>query len=131
MTQNTHLFPVHSASGRLAMLAFLGTQFLPTHLSAQDACDEYEQQLITAFAQCLMQVASGGLCEQLEELGMRLQSELSPGCQATLAQSQQPPPTSGYPSDLVPPPSVYDHGGGTYSVPGLGACGEGGCIPFD
>ena len=59
---------------------------------------------------------------------------ISQGCQYALAEFQQKQnqqlPNGGNSPGSYRPNNVYDHGGGTYSVPGTGACTSSGCIAF-
>lgn len=52
----------------------------------------------------------------------------SPACNAAIARNtpRQPPQAKG----LAAPGGVNDHGNGTYSVPGVGACTPSGCMAF-
>jgi hypothetical protein len=95
----------------------------------QAGCSAQEQQLIMSYVEQIAQAAFAGDMQGSMMLGQELQNSLSPACTAVLAQSQAYAPGPGYPGGYPQSaPSVYDHGGGTYSVPGLGACGPGGCI---
>lgn len=98
---------------------------------AQVGCSTEEQQLILLYVQNVAGAALVGDMQAAMLLGQELENALSPTCTAALAQSQAYAPAPAYPGRLPQsPPSVYGHGGGTYSVPGVGACGPGGCIPY-
>ncbi len=63
-------------------------------------------------------------------LGDQITGPLSQQCNHALAVYQQentPSPTN---PGSYGPSSVIDHGGGTYSVPGTGACSSSGCIAY-
>jgi hypothetical protein len=99
---------------------------------AEEECSEEEKNLILACYQSIMEALSVGDAARYLELLRELELNLSPACQAALTQARQAQPyPSGSYQQPEPPPNVFDHGGGTFSVPGVGACGPGGCIPLD
>ncbi len=58
-------------------------------------------------------------------------SGVSPMCwSAVNAAAAQPQPQQKKHSTPMDLPRVFDHGGGTFSAPGLGACGPSGCMAF-
>jgi hypothetical protein len=97
---------------------------------ALEGCSEEEQGLILAYTEQFMQATLAGDIQGAAILVEELQSALSPDCLDVLEQQGQvggAGPGGGYPQM---PPNIYDHGGGMYSAPGLGACGPSGCISF-
>jgi hypothetical protein len=103
---------------------------------AQTGCSVQDQQTIQTYTQQVMQAAYTGNLQYAIQLGQQLQSQLSPSCLAALSQLQQQQPYGGYGGGYggggyggYSPgvPSIYDHGGGTYSVPGGVTCGPSGC----
>lgn len=93
---------------------------------AQAQCSDSEQELVLAYIQCLIAAVVVGNCPELQALSERYNQEVSPSCQAAIAQTQ------GRAGQAMPggsPGSIYDHGGGVYSDPGSGvSCGPSGCI---
>jgi hypothetical protein len=66
-----------------------------------------------------------------------LQAGLSPACSAAVDQAaarrrqkEQQLARQGRSVSPVHIPQVYDHGGGTLSAPGVGACTPSGCMAF-
>lgn len=72
-----------------------------------------------------------GDISQLFQLVQEMTAKLSPECSQAVDQAQKkktpPPKPSKTPMTL---PGVNDHGGGTLSAPGLGACTPSGCMAF-
>jgi hypothetical protein len=100
----------------------------------QRACSSSELNLVASTAGPFMRAAerfltTGDLSQTLELL-QGLNARLSPACGAALAQSQRQAPQAPGSGGEYRPPGVLDHGGGTYSVPGLGACTPSGCMTF-
>lgn len=93
-------------------------------------CSQEDEQLILLYYQSVVEATMAGNLQLISHLSQELQEALSPECWAALVLYSQSQPYSGGSGYLSPPPSVYDHGGGTYSVPGVGACGPGGCVPY-
>lgn len=66
----------------------------------------------------------------LLRLNQQMVAPLSQSCQAALARVQQAAQMAQPQPRSYRPPSVLDHGGGTYSVPGMGACTPSGCVTY-
>ena len=109
----------------------------PQDAGVQRGCSSSELNLIASSAGPSIQ-ASLRLLEKLDftetiQLVQYLSARLSPGCQAALAEAQRKAQiqTPNTPRGSVNRPSgVLDHGGGTYSMPGFGACTPGGCLAY-
>jgi hypothetical protein len=67
---------------------------------------------------------------ELLQLAMAAYASLSAPCVSALTRYQQAAPYGGSAQPSFGVSNVYDHGGGTYSMPGVGACGPSGCIPY-
>ncbi len=101
------------------------------------ACSAGELDLMASYAgpvlRATKQVLLTGDLSEILQLSQQLTSQLSSKCYTTVAQVQQEKqvPKNNQPAgNLQRPPRVYDHGGGTFSVPGLGACTPGGCMSY-
>ena len=106
---------------------------MPNQPNAQTACSPSEVELIIDGFQQMFQAAAIGDINRIFQLNQILEDNISIGCKnavtaAQLQQSPYSPYQGGNQGGYVP--KVYDHGGGTYSVPGVGACGPSGCMPF-
>jgi hypothetical protein len=104
----------------------------PQDPAVQEACSSSELTVAASSASPMIRafkaLLTSGDYSQLIEISLDLGARLSSSCQAALARSQAIPSPSG--TQSYPPPAVLDHGGGTYSVPGLGACTSSGCMAF-
>lgn len=110
----------------------------PTHPKVQATCDGDERAFLAR--------ASGPALEALEALyhsgdpdpainvASAMVSHVSAECLAAVREANAPPDGgSASPGPSPAPPAVsnvYDHGGGTYSMPGVGACTPTGCMAF-
>ena len=74
----------------------------------------------------MMQASYYGNVEYAIQLAQQLQSQLSSSCLAALNAGSYGG-GGGYGGYSPGAPSIYDHGGGTYSVPGGVTCGPSGC----
>lgn len=92
-------------------------------------CSAEELQLVQYAVQLSAQAAMSGNIQQVTQIGQQLQSEISPDCLTHLNQLQQHQPnySGGAGGYSAPSSNIYDHGGGTYSVPGGVTCGPSGC----
>lgn len=95
---------------------------------AQVGCSANDQRLIRLYTHHAVQAGAAGDLGRYMALLQELNGRVSPGCQAALAHTARPSPQHSMRS--ARPPTVLDHGGGTYSVPGVGACGPGGCVSY-
>jgi hypothetical protein len=68
----------------------------------------------------------------LAELQQEIDENVSTTCLTAVQslQRRQMPTYRATPSVPIRPSAVYDHGGGTYSMPGVGACTPTGCMAF-
>lgn len=66
----------------------------------------------------------------LIQLTQQLAAPLSQHCYAAIIQNQQKVQQAQNAANAYLPQNVYDHGGGTYSVPGTGACTSTECIAY-
>ena len=108
----------------------------PEHPYIRASCTGPELDRIASYAAPVMKatynvLAMGDLLSLLVVV-QEIQSKLSPACATAVQRAQQEgtfgqAPRSGRPTPL---PGVYDHGGGTLSVPGVGACTPTGCMSF-
>ncbi len=116
-------------------LASVGIVAITSNAEAQTGCSAQDQQILQSYLEAVAQAAYSGNMQYVIQLGQQLQSALSSDCLSALAQFQQ---QGGYGSygyggygnygGYAPgSPSIYDHGGGTYSVPGGVTCGPSGC----
>ena len=98
----------------------------------RNACTAAEIDLVASAAgpllRALERVLTTGDPSDTLEVTVALTSRLSPDCWSAFgrAQQQQQPPTSRQ----YRPPNVLDHGGGTFSVPGVGTCSSSGCMAY-
>ena len=105
----------------------------PQDAGVRQACSSSELNLIASSAGPSIQ-ASLRLMTSLDftetlRLLQFMSARISPGCQRAMAEAQRistPGPSGG----LNRPSGVMDHGGGTYSVAGVGACTPSGCMAF-
>lgn len=118
----------------------------PQHPALQRACTSPELDAIAGLAGPSIRASAdlwttgdiGAYLESIQELENQLTAALSPKCEGALVQLQQqnqspslPPPGKPSPGNPSERPSfVQDHGGGTYSVSGVGACTPSGCMAF-
>lgn len=127
------MFKEFSLATLVIALLSLSTIIAPRSTEAQLGCSQQEQQLLIKYYQAIMQAAYLGDINQAVQLAQSLEQSISPACSAALARaqaySQSPGYGQGYGTQRAP--SVLDHGGGTYSVPGVGACGPSGCMSLD
>lgn len=99
------------------------------------ACTGRELDHIASFAGPTLRMTRGLLTGSNVDLnaaltlGQGMTAPLSQGCNQALANIQQPPGPAPDPFNYGPR-NVIDHGGGTYSVPGTGACSSAGCIAY-
>lgn len=111
----------------LGLLGVLGVA--SSHALAQAGCSQQDQQLFSDYTPYLVRALESFDWQGYGALLEELQGQLSPNCLAALQQQQMQ--RSQLPGTRPSPePRVYDHGGGTYSVPGVGACGPGGCVSY-
>jgi hypothetical protein len=66
----------------------------------------------------------------MEENTKAIEAELAKKAAGAELPQEPARPRPGYGNGLQMPPRVYDHGGGTFSAPGIGACGPSGCVLF-
>jgi hypothetical protein len=99
----------------------------------QQTCSSSELDVIASYSgpmtRSVKQFLISGDFSQILGLQQDMYARISPACQAVLAKVQsgaQNQPGSGQ----YRPPGVLDHGGGTYSVPGVGACTRSGCMAY-
>jgi hypothetical protein len=71
-----------------------------------------------------------GDMSQLFQLGQEMTTKLSPKCSQAVTQAQQAKQSKPKAKTPMPLPGVIDHGGGTLSAPGLGACTPSGCMAY-
>lgn len=100
-------------------------------------CSAGELDVMASYAGPMVRAIPGALAtndvSQVYQLAQELDAQLSRACSQAVAEAQrrrqlQPPPN---PSHMpFQPPGVNDHGGGTLSAPGIGACTPGGCMAF-
>jgi hypothetical protein len=120
----------------ITLILIITSLLMPNQPKAQTACSPSEVQLIIDGFQQIFLAAAIGDMNRILQLNQILEDNISMPCKnavtaAQLQQQQQAPysPYSGGNQGGYVP-KVYDHGGGTYSVPGVGACGPSGCMPF-
>jgi hypothetical protein len=99
----------------------------------QKTCSSSEVDLIASYSgpmtRSVKQFLISGDVSQLIGLQQDMYTKISPACQTALANVQKS--TQNQPgSREYLPPGVLDHGGGTYSVPGMGACTSSGCMAY-
>lgn len=97
-------------------------------------CSVEETNLISSSFEDILQALMNGDVPRYAGLLEDLENELSESCRAALVQLQQGQlsrQTPRFPTRPNPPPAVLDHGNGTFSVPGVGACSSTECIPFN
>lgn len=107
----------------------------PQDAGVRQACSSSELTLIASAAgparQAFKSILMAGDFTQTVELLQALSEKLSIDCQSALSRVQQPPPPPGRINRTqVMPGSIQDHGGGTYVMPGVGACTPSGCMSF-
>jgi hypothetical protein len=116
------------------------------HPAVQRACTSSELDAIAGVASPVMHAIAevsvtgdiAAFVQTTQELEGQLAAKLSLKCQGALVQVQREaqqsqvaarrPSGSGNPQNR--PSFVHDHGGGTYSVSGVGACTPSGCMAF-
>lgn len=126
------MLKVLSALAVLAILVSTSVGVASRHAQAQTGCSVKEQQLIVSAYQQLMVAAMNGDVQQIAQLSQLLDRALTLGCKAQLTAVSRYSGGGGYRGGYSSrEPGVYDHGGGTYSVPGGAACGPSGCIPLN
>jgi len=95
-----------------------------------DAMASYAGPAMRAMQRMLMT----GDTSQLLQLAQESTAQLSPECAQAVAQAQQKAAAAQQPAGGAKPPmslpNVLDHGGGTLSVPGVGACTPSGCMAY-
>ena len=105
-----------------------------TDPQVQNACTAAELDHLASFAGPILRATAHALTTEdvgpLIELGQRAMAPLSQTCGYALARLQQAKQSTSQPSRQYEPTNVLDHGGGTYSVPGLGACTPSGCMAY-
>ncbi len=109
----------------------------PQDAGMQKACSSTELDLFASAAGPVIRgterlLITGNLSEIIE-LMQNLNAKLSPDCRDAWAKYQyktQQSPRGRTTGSLSPLGSVNDHGGGTYSVSGVGACTPSGCMAF-
>lgn len=92
-----------------------------------DLSASYVLPMLRAFQHLL---TTNDLSEILQ-LEQEVHSQRSPACNSAFAAAQPKAPSphpGSQPRQSLP--SAHDHGGGTFSVDGVGACGPTGCIAF-
>ena len=113
------------------LLMFSCLLALPGYVEAQ-ACTPAEVKRIITFSKRMVDLVVSGSnldTQQLSNATTALNNSLSLSCQTALAQAQRANPYGGS-GNPGRPPQVLDHGGGQYSVPGVGACDPGGCVAY-
>lgn len=102
-----------------------------------EACSDRELDTMAAATRAVMrameQAISTGDFAPMIQIAQRATSDLSPECSASIVAFQQrmqqmPGPMPA--ASQMRMPSVMDHGGGTYSMSGVGACSPSGCVAF-
>jgi len=107
--------------------------FIPHELKAQSACTPEEVNLIVTAYQLYMAAFVSLDLNRMNMIDQEVEQRLSIRCKNALiaASMQQAPhsPPSPHPGASIGGrvPGVLDHGGGTYSIPGVGGCGPSGC----
>ena len=100
----------------------------------QNACSAAELDHLATFAGPVLRATAQALSTYdpapLLQLVQAATALLSPNCTNALARFQQEVQRSPNRARQYEPSNVLDHGGGTYSVPGLGACTPSGCMAY-
>lgn len=110
--------------------------FYPTDQRVQEACSIGEKNLLAAGATSAISATrhllSVGDPGPMLDLATSLMSRLSPACYAAASAAGQGGggTASGGRSQAPGFSNVYDHGGGTFSMTGVGACSPSGCVAF-
>jgi hypothetical protein len=106
----------------------------PLDPAVQRACSSEELSLMASSSgrsvAALRVLRTRGDPSPMLQVSLELLSRLSPECVGAVTVAQQAAQQRWRGS---PPPgvsNVYDHGGGTYSMPGVGACTPSGCMAF-
>jgi hypothetical protein len=104
------------------------------------ACSSKDFDTIASYAGQILRTAERAMTtlDPTESINLtqEIYTNISDECSSILTQIQlgnQPAGIDrgpGTPQTIKMPEQVIDHGGGTYSVPGVGACGFGGCMAF-
>ncbi len=101
----------------------------------QNACSAIELDHMASFAGPILRATSrmleAGDLGPILQLGQALVAPLSSACSSAVARlQQQVQASSTSPAKRYQPANILDHGGGTYSSPGLGACTPSGCMSY-
>lgn len=102
----------------------------PSQALAQAGCSQRDEKLFRDYAPRLMSALDVFDLLRYTALLEQLQGQLSLRCLVALERQQQ---MQRYQQPGTIPsrePQVYDHGAGTYSVPGVGTCGPNGCASY-
>jgi hypothetical protein len=108
----------------------------PVDPAVQLACSSTELNILASASRKLLSayraLLTSGDFSPLMQVSLNLaNTQLSRVCAAALQQAQNPYQQQWKGGMALPGVSnVYDHGGGTYSVPGVGACTPSGCMAF-
>jgi hypothetical protein len=105
----------------------------PTDPRVQGACTAEELDHVASFAGPMRRATSRFLTGDLGsilQLSQQMYAPLSQHCTSVLQRVQQERQQAQNPARQYGSENVLDHGGGTLSVPGLGACTPSGCMAY-
>ena len=106
----------------------------PQDASVQQACSVSELNFVASKAGPVMRATERFMttldATEAMTIAQDMSAKLTPNCNSALARIRQPPDGGGGGGGMPAPANVYDHGGGTYSVSGVGACTPSDCRAF-